>query len=136
MSQANVDVVRNFLDGAWNRHDLSAIDQTISEEHYAHQPLEDQFPQGREGMHIFVSTFLGGMPDTQVSIGTPSAEGDMVRTMLTFTGTQTGDLMGIPPTGRPVEVNVDSTFRIENGMIAESWYDWNPQELMQQLGVE
>ena len=51
------------------------------------------------------------------------------------TGTQEGELMGIPPTGRQVTLTGFDLFRIEGGRIVEMWQEADQLGMMQQLGV-
>lgn len=58
-----------------------------------------------------------------------------VVTRYTFIGTQTGPLMGIPPTGKEVRMPGISIYRIANGQMQEAWVQYDALGLMQQLGV-
>jgi predicted ester cyclase len=58
-----------------------------------------------------------------------------VVTRFTSRGTHQGELWGIPPTGREVEIRSVSTSRIEGGKIAEHWTCADQLGMMQQLGV-
>jgi predicted ester cyclase len=42
----------------------------------------------------------------------------------TLTGTNTGPLLGRPPTGEAVELSAIAIFRIDEGRIAERWVAW------------
>ncbi len=53
----------------------------------------------------------------------------------THTGTHAGDLMGIPPTGRRIEVSGITISRFAGGKIAEEWHQGDDLGMMQQLGV-
>jgi predicted ester cyclase len=78
---------------------------------------------------------LAAFPDVTHTIDKQEAEGDGVRTWLTYVGTNTGSLNGAPPTGTRATVKVVTTDRIAGGHIAESWAEWDPQDLMRQLGL-
>ena len=52
-----------------------------------------------------------------------------------FHGTHTGPLMGIPPTGKRVTIDVIDIVRVANGQIVEHWNIVDQMGLMQQLGV-
>lgn len=52
-----------------------------------------------------------------------------------FRGTQTGDLMGIPPTGRFVNVLAIIIDQFADGKIIESWRLFDQMGMMQQLGL-
>jgi hypothetical protein len=62
-------------------------------------------------------------------------EADMVVTRLTGTGTQQGELMGIPATGQKVTVTAIAMARIAQGRVQETWNSWDTLGLMQQLGA-
>ena len=53
----------------------------------------------------------------------------------TGSGTHVGDLMGIAPTGRSIEVDAISIHRMESGRIAETWQVWDTLGFLRQLGV-
>ena len=63
------------------------------------------------------------------------AEDDVVAAHLTHHGRQTGDLMGIPPTGVAGQVIGASFNRIADGRIVERWGNSDDLGLLQQLGV-
>jgi predicted ester cyclase len=58
--------------------------------------------RGPEGMKHFVTMYRTAFPDYTCTVEDQVAEGDKVVTRWTVRGTQHGELMGIPPTGRQV----------------------------------
>jgi predicted ester cyclase len=51
-------------------------------------------------------------------------------------GTNDGELDGMPPTGRKVEVRGISIDRFDNdGRIVETWDNWDRAGFMEQLGL-
>ncbi len=134
-AELNKQIAREFIEGAWNRQDLSVIDQYIAPDHTSEGPMTDQFPQGPEGQKVFISTFINAFPDVHATIERQEVDGDQVTTWITFRGTQTGDLMDIPATGRRVAVQVVTTDQIADGQIIASWAEWDPNDMLRQLGV-
>lgn len=63
------------------------------------------------------------------------AEGDVVACHLTHHGRQTGDLMGIAPTGRTVAYDYVEFLRFRDGKVIEQWSVRDDMTLMRQLGV-
>ena len=59
--------------------------------------------------------------DLRVSVEDIIAEGDKVATHLSVSGKHTGELMGIPPSGKEVVMRVSDIVRIENGKAVERW---------------
>lgn len=64
------------------------------------------------------------------------AEGDRVGVRFTIRGVHKGDFMGIPSTGRQIEVPGIIIYRIADGKIAEHWIQTDSMAMMQQLGVQ
>jgi hypothetical protein len=44
-SEQNKAIARNFLEGAWNRRDMSVVNQFMAADHVPHGPFTDQFTQ-------------------------------------------------------------------------------------------
>jgi steroid delta-isomerase-like uncharacterized protein len=73
-------------------------------------------------------------PDFSVAIKLQIAEGDMVATLKTFSGTHQGEFMGIPPTGKQVAFDVFDMLRVRDGKVVEHWNVEDSAGLMRQLG--
>jgi predicted ester cyclase len=63
------------------------------------------------------------------------ATGDRFAVRLTFSGRQTGEFLGVPPTGKHVSVQHLHLYRVENGQVAEHWGGRDDLSLLIQLGV-
>ena len=65
-----------------------------------------------------------------------AVEGDYAGWLVRMTGTNTGSLMGMPPTGRHVEITGTSIDRFDaDGQLVESWDQWDNLGFMTQLGI-
>jgi predicted ester cyclase len=78
-----------------------------------------------------LTAFSGGVATVEDMM----VDGDKVVSRLTFRGTHTGDLMGIPPTGKSVAIAETIIDRVAGGKIVESWRLFDQMTMMQQLGV-
>jgi steroid delta-isomerase-like uncharacterized protein len=76
-----------------------------------------------------------GFPDVANTIEDLIAEGDKVVARWRSRATHRGDYMGIPPTGREVEVTGITLYRIEGGKIAEEWNVEDKFGLLRQIGA-
>ena len=79
--------------------------------------------------------YRAAFSDSQFEIEAQFAEGDYVVTRWTATGTQDGELMGMPATGKHVTLTGITIDRFEDGKIAEGWTNWDTFGMMQQLGA-
>lgn len=135
MSEQNSAIVRAFFD-AWNALDLDAYDGLVAagaQDHDAQNPFKDE--RGPEGVKRLTSMYHAGFSDSKITIEQQIADGDYVVSRWTATGTNDGEIMGMPATGKSVELSGITIDRIEDGKIAESWANWDTLGMMQQLGV-
>ena len=51
-----------------------------------------------------------------------------------MTGTQTGEMDGLPPSGKSYSIVNIIIHRFENGKIAETWVSWDNVAMLTQLG--
>ena len=71
----------------------------------------------------------------QVSVDDLIGEGDRLAVRSTMRGTHEGDFMGIPGSGKKVEVSNYDFVRFENDQAAEHWGVIDSAALMEQLGM-
>lgn len=129
-------IIRDFFQQVWNDHKIDAVSRFLTADHVNHDPtMGDDFPQGIDGYKGFVSTFLSAFPNLHFDVHGFQADGDTVSYHWTAVGTQTGDLMGIPASGKTATVHGMNRSRILNGKVVETWAEWNPQDLMSQIGA-
>ena len=85
------------------------------------------------GMKQLNAAFRAGFPDLKATIDEVFANGDWVSARLTWTGTNTGELFGQPPTGKAISANEIEIVRCENGRIVELRQVIDLARLMAQL---
>lgn len=90
---------------------------------------------GPAGVKRLADALLPGIPDMQLPIEDVMAEGDKVLVRLRVKGTHGGELMGIAPTGRPIDIAVMDMFVIRDGKLVEHWALLDNLGLLRQLGV-
>jgi steroid delta-isomerase-like uncharacterized protein len=79
--------------------------------------------------------FRRGFPDVVSTIDDLIAEGDKVVARWRSRATHRGDYMGMPPSGKEVQIMGISVYRIEEGKIAESWMVEDQFGLLRQIGA-
>jgi steroid delta-isomerase-like uncharacterized protein len=131
--ETNKALERRVFDEIWNQGLLDVADEVFAPDAILHLGTDDV--QGPEGFKEYVAGYREAFPDIHWAVEDQVAEGDMVVTRLTGTGTHQGELMGIPPTGLQVTVTAIANVRIVGDKIQESWSSWDALGLMQQLGV-
>jgi steroid delta-isomerase-like uncharacterized protein len=134
MSEENKALMRREIEEVWNKHNPGAIDEFFAPD-FVNRSAQPGQPNDREGVKATVSGFFSGLPDLKATLDFLVAEGDKVVLRTTLTGTHSGELMGIPATGKRVQVTAITIVRIAGGKIAELWSEADMMGMMQQLGV-
>jgi len=135
MSEHNKAVAKRFYD-AWNDRDLGAFDEIIAPDavdHDAQNPFREM--RGPAGVKRTAGMYHSAFSDSRFIVHGQLAEGDCVVTRWSGTGTHDGELMGMPPTGKSVEIAGITIDRIADDKIAESWTCFDTLGMMQQLGA-
>ena len=132
--ERNKAVVRRFIEEVQNEKNMDAFDE-LNAEDFVNLSAPSGMPTDRAGGKMFLGGFLNAFPDSRVRIDDMVAEGDRVATKKTFTGTHTGEFMGIQPTGNRVTLQYVDILRLRDGQIIEHWLSMDQLSFMQQLGV-
>jgi len=75
-------------------------------------------------------------PDRVDVIEEVIAEGDTVGLLFRLNATHAGNLFGIPPTGKKINVYEIALLRIVNGQMVEGWFMMDEAALLRQLGAK
>jgi hypothetical protein len=128
----------NRLHDAMNSGDAELISKTIDEVVEPDVLIRTPLPidaTGAQALKQVWATLLRAYPDLHVTVEDVIAEGDKIVIRNTVTGTNHGEYMGRPPTGKSVTYNEIIIFRFANGRIAETWGVVDVLAQMKQLGV-
>lgn len=122
---ANKALIRRIFEEVIPAGDPAAMRDLVAPDFLDHDPLPGQ-PAGAGGAEYVVSTMHTAHPDLQFTIDDLVAEADRVAIRWTLRGTNTGPMLGRPPSGQPVELAAIVIFRIADGRLAERWAAWKP----------
>ena len=115
-----------------NEHDPDLVDRFVARDYINHNFFVDD---GREANRRFWAAFFSALPDLTATMEDLVICGDRVVGRFTYRGTHTGEFLGIPATGRNVEMRSIDIWRVQDGMFAEHWDELNTLELLQQMGA-
>ena len=134
MSRDNAAIVRSFVDEVITRGDIESAAQYVWEDVVEQVPLPGQGP-GLDGLKDILRAFRTGFPDIVFSIQEQVAEQDKVASRFEWTGTQRGEFLGVPATGRTVRVWGIVIDRLEDGRIKDTRIIKDTFGQLTQLGV-
>ncbi|MFE7774235.1 ester cyclase [Streptomyces sp. NPDC057445] len=131
--QLNKDSGRGFfLDCIGGNPEL--LRELLTDDYRDHDPAN---PEDLIGVEAFMNEVAGWRTgfDFGFTIDDQIAEGDRVATRWTWNGLHKGEFMGVEPTGKQCIMTGTTTQRFRDGMICESWWQYDRLGLMGQLGV-
>ncbi|MCG8604624.1 ester cyclase [bacterium] len=132
--EAQVRALLHRYYSCWNTGSVSELDAILSNDYVRHE--DAQSFEGIEPLKQNILAVRAAYSGLEVSMtDLVIGEGRVVHTW-NLTGTHTGQLGDIAPTGRPVDVSGVIISRISNGQIAEEWSYFNQLRLFAQLGYK
>lgn len=137
VSDSNKAIARRFREDLWNTGDLAIADEIIDRDCRIHAriPFATDFMRGPDAMAQLVMFYRLAFSEIRMIVEELVAEGDLVVARWTAHGRNTGDLLGLPPTGRETVTTGIDFLRIAGGKIVEGWVSWDTLSLIEQLVV-
>jgi steroid delta-isomerase-like uncharacterized protein len=135
--EANKVIGRRVLLEIWSEGAMEVVDELYAPDYIDHvaQGPEPQEVRGPSGLKEAVELFRTGFPDLRYTIDDELAEGDLVMTRFSATGTHLGPFLGAEPSGKPIGYTGIDVNRVVDGRITESWVQYDALGLLQQLGL-
>jgi steroid delta-isomerase-like uncharacterized protein len=115
-----------------NTHDPDLVDGFVATDYRNHNAFVGD---GREANRRFWTGFFAALPDLTATMEDLVVSGDRVVGRFIYRGTHRGELMGIPASGRPVEMRSIDIWRVADDMFVEHGDELNTLELLQQMGA-
>jgi steroid delta-isomerase-like uncharacterized protein len=133
--QRNKEIVRIVTEKGFNEGDFDGLEQYFASEYQVHAPGIQQPLSGSGAFRFAVEMWRAAFPDIHVTVEDIAGEGEKVYCRFITRGTHTGELMGVPPTGKKITVHEMSCHRVVGGKVTESWIGDNVPSIFQQIGA-
>jgi len=119
-----------FFDGP----QLNVANEIFAIDFVSHLPLAPDL--NLEPFKSYVAGFYEAMPDFQQVVNQIIVAKDRLILHVTYVGTHTGPLFGLPATGKPVAMNGIGIFRFNDaGLAVENWAVIDVAGLLAQIGA-
>jgi predicted ester cyclase len=118
----------------FNRRALDELDTLFHPDYLDHTPMGDL--HGVAAFKQFLTGWLDAFPDAHFSVSDVIVEGQTAAWLSRLTGVNTGSLMGMPPTGKAVDITAVHYGRLsDDDRPIEHWTGNDMIVMMQQLGL-
>lgn len=135
MSESNKALVHRWMEECFRQRNAAITDELFAQDHVCHEASARDL-KGRDVVkQMFLIDWFAAFPDMECRIEAQAAEGDRVLMYWRWSGTQTAEFLGVPATGRKVEVESVLVSRIHEGRIVETWEVWAAFGCYRQLAL-
>ncbi|HEY3192704.1 MAG TPA: ester cyclase [Solirubrobacterales bacterium] len=128
------EMAQRWFSEVMSQGKLEVIDELCAADYTEHDPFPGTSADVA-GLKEGVTQIREAFPDLQATPDDIVVEGDRVAVRSTVRGTHEGDFMGIPASGKKIEVSNFDFVRIENDQAVEHWGVIDTAALMEQIGA-
>jgi steroid delta-isomerase-like uncharacterized protein len=136
-SMSNETILREFIQKVWNEKNTDLISAFVHPEYTIHLDNGDAW-EGKTLTHdefkARLNDSFGPFPDINFEILTAIADGDHVALTWIMTGTNTGSIGTMPPTGKSIKTPGVTIYQFSNGKICGHSQVFDRATVMRQLG--
>jgi len=119
-------VLRLWYDEVWNNRNDSLIETYFAPGGITYAlDMTGEHAQGPAAFRAFYTEFLESFPDIQFTVHDVVEDGDRAAGRWSARLTHSGNGFGFSASGETVTVTGMSMVRVENGMMVESWNEWD-----------
>ena len=126
--------LREYL-GAWNAHDAERVVSYFTDDATYDDVAMGQVAISKDQIREFAKSMFRSTPDVTFELLSLFVAGDWIASEWVMTGTQTGDMPGVPATGRSFSIRGASVGELAGDKIKRNSDYWSLTSLLQQLGV-
>jgi predicted ester cyclase len=114
--------------------DPAGLDCVVTPDSRCHELEAMGLPRGLEGLKMFRHQVNAAIPDEQILVTAVRFDGDdVIEVDMTMNATQTGEIFGIPATGRAIRFDVHERCRFLDGKLSERWAQVDIEDIKRQL---
>jgi steroid delta-isomerase-like uncharacterized protein len=134
MAGASKAVQQRFIDEFQGKGDVAVAEELLADDFVDRCPFPG-LPGTKEGVIQLFGMLRAAFPDLRADVHDMLVDGDKVVTRKTFHGTNQGDFMGMPATGKEAAWDVIDIVRHRDGQLVEHWNVVDVYGLLSQLGA-
>lgn len=134
MSTNSAGMLAEWAD-AWSEHDVDRVAAIFTDDCVYEDVTFGAVNHGKDELKAFGGAFLAAVPDVSVELHSAFVADEHGGMEWTMSGTQTGDLPGLPATGKRFSLRGASVVELRGGKLSRCSDYWDLATLRRQLGV-
>ena len=132
-TEENKKVINGFVENILNGKKFDDI-RNYTAANVVDHVVPPGMPENVDSTIAFFKMFGAAFPNFKYTIHEVIAEGDLVTQRVTCTGTMTGEMMGMKPSGKTATWSEIHIVKIKDGKIVEHWGNVDQIGMLTQLG--
>ena len=124
-----------YFDEVWNRGEVDALDQLLAPDYRNHSSSIPNPRPGPEDLKPIVRAMRSGIPDLHYEILDLVASPRKAAIYTRMTGTHAGELFGMTPSGKRIDVRQMQIEWVRDGRIWQHWRVTDELGMLRQVGV-
>jgi predicted ester cyclase len=129
----NKDLYRHLIEDGYMKNDASVLDECCAEGYVNHEALGGDLDIS--GEKELIGDLHEGFSDLRIELLDLFGEGDLVCCRWRATGTHTGMLFGMQPTGNSLQIDGIDVAHVSGGKIQELWSTYDTLSFLKQVGA-
>jgi steroid delta-isomerase-like uncharacterized protein len=131
-----MSVLKRWFEEVWNQGREATIDELLAPDAKVHglADADGNEVSGVEPFRAYWRAFRTTFSDIHIDVQDIVTEGDLSVARFVVTARHTGEGLGKPPKGNPVEFSGMTMVRIEDGKLVEGWNNVDFATMVQQIG--
>jgi steroid delta-isomerase-like uncharacterized protein len=125
---------QDYIETIYHERRVDQLGRFFAEDIVPH-PAPPGMEPGLQGMKSAISSWLEAFSEMRFTVDSFIFQNDIMAPRITITALHTGAYLGIPASGKRVNIIAHPHYRLEHGKIAEYWDLPDSLTLLQQLGV-
>jgi steroid delta-isomerase-like uncharacterized protein len=134
-AQQYFEAIEGHVDGRIDDLDAFVADDVVNHSPASSDELTPEAEHGIEAFRRHAESIVAAFPDIRFDIQDVIAEDDRVMVRFVLTGTHSGEMGGVEPTGEEITMSGIVVYRFEDGKIVERWDETNVAGFLQQVGL-
>lgn len=120
----------------FSRGAVNELPEVFASDFIEHEQVPGSTATGIDAVAAWVTLCSTAFPDARYRVDSVVGEGHQAVCRVQLTGTHTGEFLGAPATGNPIDVMIIDWVRLTpQGKVAEHWGAFQESRLMEQVGL-
>jgi len=131
MTEDERNLGNRWFEEVWNKGRREAIPEMLAAHAVLHEGGLDSV--GPEGFYPLFDRVQSAMSEIRMTVHETIAEYDRICVRWSFTAKHQGPGLGIPASGKTIQVTGITIMRLEGGKAIEGWQNWDMLGMMEQI---